>query len=96
MPVWIFDSSRATFPVEMRRLHIKAITKYFFKRAGVVGASAHGLRHTVATNMVNHGASFKEVADLLGHRWLCTTFLYAKLDMKALAQVALPWPGGAR
>lgn len=96
MPVWIFDSSRAIFPVEMRRLHIKAITKYFFKRAGVVGASAHGLRHTVATNMVNHGASFKEVADLLGHRWLCTTFLYAKLDMKALAQVPLPWPGGAR
>jgi integrase/recombinase XerD len=95
MPAWIFDSSRTTFPVEMRRLHIKAITKYFFKRAGVVGGSAHGLRHTVATNMVNHGASFKEVADLLGHRWLCTTFIYAKLDMKALAQVALPWPGGA-
>jgi integrase/recombinase XerD len=96
MPVWVFDSSRATFPIEMRRLHIKGITKYFFKRAGVVGASAHGLRHTVATNMVNHGASFKEVADLLGHRWLCTTFIYAKLDMKALAQVALPWPGGVR
>ena len=96
MPVWIFDSYRATLSVEMRRLHIKAITKYFFKRAGVVGASTHGLRHTVATNMVNHGASFKEVAELLGHRWLCTTFIYAKLDMKALAQVALPWPGGAR
>jgi integrase/recombinase XerD len=96
MPVWIFDSSRATFPIEMRRLHIKAITKYFFKRAGVVGGSAHGLRHNVATNMVNHGASFKEVADLFGHRWLCTTFIYAKLDMKALAEVALPWPGGAR
>jgi integrase len=63
MPVWVFDSSRATFPVEMRRLHIKAITKYFFKRAGVEG-SAHGLRHTVATDMVNHGASFKEVADI--------------------------------
>lgn len=96
MPVWVFDSSRATFPVEMRRLHIKGITKYFFKRAGVIGGSAHGLRHTVATNMVNRGASFKEVADLLGHRWLCTTFIYAKLDMKALAQVALPWPGGVR
>ena len=96
MPLWVFDSSRAAFPLEKRRLHIKGITSYFFKRAGVVGSSAHGLRHTVATNMVNHGASFKEVADLLGHRWLCTTFIYAKLDMKALAQVALPWPGGVR
>jgi site-specific recombinase XerD len=46
--------------------------------------------------MVNHGATFKEVADLLGHRWIATTLIYAKLDMKSLAQVALPWPGGAR
>ena len=96
VPLWIFDSSRSTFPVEMRRLHIKAISKYLFKRAGVVGGSAHSLRHTVATSMVNHGASFKDVSDLLGHRRLSTTLIYAKLDMKALAQVALPWPGGER
>lgn len=96
MPVWIFDSSRVTFSDERRRLHIQGITHYLFKRAGVVGGSAHSLRHTVATNMVNHGASFKEVADLLGHRWLCTTFIYAKLDMKSLAQVALPWPSAAQ
>ena len=96
IPLWVFDSSRATFPVEMRRLHIKAISKYLFKRAGVVGGSAHSLRHTVASSMVNHGASFKDVSDLLGHRRLSTTLIYAKLDMKALAQVALPWPGGER
>ena len=96
VPLWIFDSSRSTFPDEMRRLHIKAISKYLFKRAGVVGGSAHSLRHTIATTMVNHGASFKDVSDLLGHRRLSTTLIYAKLDMKALAQVALPWPGGER
>jgi site-specific recombinase XerD len=96
MPRWVFESSRATFPPEKRRLHIKAITRYFFRRAGIVGRSAHSLRHTVATKMVNHGATFKEVADLLGHRWIATTLIYAKLDMKSLAQVALPWPGGAR
>jgi integrase/recombinase XerD len=96
IPPWVFDSSRSTFPDEMRRLHIKAISKYLFKRAGVVGGSAHSLRHTVATNMVNHGASFKDVSDLLGHRRISTTLIYAKLDMKALTQVALPWPGGER
>jgi len=96
VPLWIFDSSRSTFPDEMRRLHIKAISKYLFKRAGVVGGSAHSLRHTIATTMVNHGASFKDVSDLLGHRRLSTTLIYAKLDMKALAQVVLPWPGGER
>lgn len=93
-PTWVFDSIRTSFPLETRRFHIKAIARYLFDRAGIVGRSAHSLRHTVATTMVNHGASFKEVADMLGHRWLSTTLIYAKLDMKALAQVALRWPGG--
>jgi site-specific recombinase XerD len=44
--------------------------------------------------MVNHGASFKAVADVLGHQRLDTTAIYAKLDIVALAEVALPWPGG--
>ena len=42
------------------------------------------------------GASFKEVADILGHGSLTTTGIYAKLDLPSLAQVALPWPGGAQ
>jgi site-specific recombinase XerD len=44
--------------------------------------------------MVNQGASFKEVADILGHRSLQTTGIYAKLDLEALTQIALPWVGG--
>jgi integrase/recombinase XerD len=54
------------------------------------------LRHTLATTMVRSGASFKEVADILGHSSLTTTGIYAKRDLPALAQVALPWPGGVR
>jgi site-specific recombinase XerD len=46
--------------------------------------------------MVNEGASFKAVADVLGHKRVSTTLIYAKLDLKALAQAALPWPGGAQ
>ena len=34
--------------------------------------------------MVNQGASFKDVADVLGHRSLQTTGIYAKLDVEAL------------
>ena len=40
-------------------------------------------------------ASFKDVADVLGHRSLQTTGIYAKLDVEALAAVALPWMGDA-
>lgn len=59
-------------------------------------AGSHLFRHTVATRMVRGGASFKEVADVLGHRSLTTTALYAKLDIESLSRVAMPWPGGAQ
>jgi site-specific recombinase XerD len=66
------------------------------KRAEITSSAsgAHLFRHTVATQMVRRGASFKDVADVLGHQSLQTTTLYAKLDLANLAQAALPWPGG--
>jgi len=64
------------------------------RRGGVEAplAGAYVLRHTVASRLVRRGASLKEVADLLGHRALDTTTIYAKLDLAALREVALPWP----
>lgn len=53
----------------------------------------HILRHTLAGRLVQGGARFKEIADLLRHRHLDTTTIYAKVDLPALARVALPWPG---
>jgi len=42
--------------------------------------------------MVNKGYSLKAVADVLGHRHLSTTFIYTKVDLNTLKQVALDWP----
>lgn len=53
---------------------------------------AYVFRHTVASRMVRHGASLKDVADVLGHCSLDTTTIYAKLDVPALRAVARPWP----
>jgi len=64
------------------------------RQAGVersVGG-AYVFRHTVASHMVQRGASLKEVADFLGHRSIDTTAIYAKLDLPSLREVALPWP----
>lgn len=52
----------------------------------------HILRHTVATQLHQRGAALKEVADLLGHRSIETSAIYAKVNLPALAAVALPWP----
>lgn len=58
------------------------------------GRGAHSFRHTAASLMGEHGATMKEVADVLGHRSLATTGIYVKLDKPSLLQVALPWKGG--
>lgn len=73
---------------------VSAVVVRALDRAGVRSplAGAYVLRHTVATRLVGRGASLKEVADFLGHRSLDTTAIYAKLDLPALREVALPWP----
>lgn len=53
---------------------------------------AHVLRHSFACRMLRAGASLKQIADLLGHKSIDTTTVYAKVDMNALSRVALPWP----
>lgn len=62
------------------------------QRAGLPGSGSHVLRHTLACRLVENGSSLKEVADVLRHRSLETTRIYAKLDTPSLAGVALPWP----
>jgi integrase/recombinase XerD len=58
----------------------------------VPSKGAHVFRHGFATRMVGKGHTLKEVADVLGHRHLSTTFIYTKVDFNALKQVALDWP----
>ena len=55
---------------------------------------SHTLRHSWAIRALAHDAPIKAIADVLGHRYLNTTFIYAKADLKMLRQVAMPWPEG--
>ncbi|KAF7959329.1 integrase [Cupriavidus sp. UYMU48A] len=64
-------------------------------RAGLPYTRSHLLRHTMANRLLAGGSSLKEVADVLRHRSLNTTLIYAKLDSRKLVEVALPWPGSA-
>lgn len=59
--------------------------------------AAHLFRHTLATQMIQHGASIPEIAEVLRHRSLGTTQIYAKVAFESLRGVARPWPttGGA-
>jgi len=71
----------------------KVVTRALVRAGlGLPSRGAHLLRHTVATHLVQKGASLKAVADLLGHRQLQTTLIYAKVNQPMLASVAQPWP----
>ena len=64
------------------------------RRAGLGTVGAHRLRHTVATEMLRAGASLPEIGQVLRHRHMSTTAIYAKNDREALREIARPWPGG--
>jgi integrase/recombinase XerD len=63
-------------------------------RAGLPVVHAHRLRHTAATELLRAGGSLPEVAQVLRHRQLATTVIYAKVDRRSLRELARPWPGG--
>ena len=72
---------------------VRKTIRQAYARAGLPYTRAHLLRHTMASRLLEGGSSLKEVADVLRHRSLNTTLIYAKLDSKNLSAVALPWPG---
>jgi site-specific recombinase XerD len=71
---------------------IIAIAKTALRAAGISNGGAHRLRHTAATQMLRCGASLTEVAQVLRHRHVDTTAIYAKVDRDALRTIARTWP----
>jgi site-specific recombinase XerD len=74
---------------------VRKTIRQAYARAGLPYTRSHLLRHTMASRLLAGGSSLKEVADVLRHRSLNTTLIYAKLDSRKLIEVALPWPGSA-
>lgn len=66
------------------------------RRAGIAPVTPHNLRHTAATEMLRAGASLIEVGQVLRHRDLLNTAVYAKVDRNSLRELARPWPVPAR
>jgi len=78
------------------------ILKDAFARTGLTPPAPYVgsqiLRHSLATNLVQRGASLEEIGDMLRHRSRASTMIYAKLDIDGLRSIAQPWPvaGGAK
>lgn len=93
----VFVRLRAPYRGFASSAAISSLVQRALGRAGLNPAhkGAHLLRHTVATQMLRHGASLAEIGELLRHRCQQTTMIYAKVDLDVLRPLALPWPGGA-
>ena len=76
---------------------VKTVTRAL-SAAGIVSERKGGylFRHTLATEMLGRGASLREIGEVLRHRKADTTRIYAKVDFRALRNLAQPWPGGAK
>jgi len=90
----VFLRTRAPWRGVGKSSSISAIVNRALKRARVKSVSygAHQFRHSLATNMLRQGASLTEISQVLRHRDTNTTRIYAKVDLRALREVALPWP----
>jgi integrase/recombinase XerD len=90
---YVFVHARAPYG-PLGRWGVSHVVRRACERAGVSEVRAHCLRHSAATQMHRAGAGLVEIGQVLRHRQVATTTLYAKTDPEALAELARPWPAG--
>lgn len=75
---------------------LNTILKQAFSAIGLAApvpyVGSHILRHSLAANLVQRGASLEEIGDMLRHRSRTATMIYARLDIDGLRSIAQPWP----
>lgn len=78
----------------LNSLVISHLVREYMRKAGVTmaGGGSRTLRHSWAIRALANDSPIKSIADVLGHRYIDTTFIYAKADLKTLREAALPWP----
>lgn len=75
---------------------VSSIVRRACRRAGVDEVGAHRLRHTLACSLVTADAGLLEIGEVLRHRSISSTAIYARVDVETLRGVAQPWPGVTR
>ena len=66
------------------------------RRAGIAEVGSHRLRHTAACEMVQANVPLCRIGQVLRHRSLQSTAIYARVDVERLRPLAAPWPEEVR
>jgi integrase len=80
---FIFTNSQG-----VARKHINMTFHKAFQRAGLPDCSAHTLRHTLATRLIQNGMNLYEVKEILGHSDIKTTMRYAHIEQAQVSRKA--------
>lgn len=86
---WLFCGQNPEQPIDDRI--VQRMVRRLSDKAGLhPPATAHALRHSFATHLLEHGTQLPYIQELLGHRHLQTTMLYTRVSPRALRNVISP------
>jgi len=93
----LFVNYRSKDPTN-KRLSPRSIQMMIARTARLAGLSKkvtpHTLRHTYATDLLDHGADLRSVQELLGHKNVATTQIYTHVTNKRLRDIHEKFHGG--
>lgn len=96
---WVFPASRLTVTIgdgQLRRFHLhESLIQKEIKRASDVvnlakPVSAHTLRHSFATHLIQMGYDIRTVQELMGHNDVATTMIYTHAVQAISGKVISP------
>jgi integrase len=78
----LYETHTSEFVWKPRNYHKESLTKSFAtlrQRLGLKRGNVHSLRHTFASYLAINGVTLRTIKDLLGHKNIQTTMIYAHL-----------------
>ncbi len=92
----LFVCVRAPYAPLASSLTFRRALRTAYKQAGLIPPQGkvrvHALRHSLAMKLLGQGSSLEEIGDVLRHRSIQSTTVYARYDLDALRPLARPWP----
>lgn len=98
--VWSYDDARKKFRKFLRdkethlvrhkpdrpmnRSSLSTVIREIGRKAGIKKVSPHALRHSFATHILERGGDIRALQELLGHTYLTSTQVYAKISNRAV------------
>lgn len=91
---FLFINARKPYQGFQKSSTCAKILKKALKRAGLnpKKKGTHLLRYSLATELLKQGATLYEIGFILRHKDIATTAIYAKVDVKNLSTLTMPWP----